>query len=265
MNEIKKIALQYFVRGEEKKCRCGGGHEVCLNCKICRMEGEDQTVKKITTLAEFIDHTNLKPDSISADITKLCEEAESFHFKAVCINPFFVTLCQSALKSSASLVCSVVGFPLGANNSEIKGEETRHCIREGAAEIDMVNNIALIKERDISSLLSDIGIVSDICFDNDVDLKVIIETCLLTTEEKIIACLAAKKSGALFVKTSTGFSSAGATVDDVSLMREIVGPKLGVKASGGVRSTDLAVKMLEAGANRIGTSNGVSIVESFRR
>ncbi len=263
MNTIKDIALEYFAPDKTRKCQCGGGHEICLECKICRIDSKDQTVTKIENIATYIDHTNLKPHTVSEGIKSLCEEAKKYDFKAVCINPFFVRLCNSLLEMSKITVCSVVGFPLGANISRIKGEETLRCIEEGAKEIDMVNNVALVKEKEINLLLKDLETVADICLKNNIALKVIIETCLLTKEEKIIACLAAKKSGALFVKTSTGFSSGGATVDDVALMRQVVGPKLGVKASGGVRSTDLAVKMLEAGANRIGTSNGVSIVDGF--
>ncbi|MBW6515395.1 MAG: deoxyribose-phosphate aldolase [Candidatus Cloacimonetes bacterium] len=265
MNIIKEIALKFIVPGEERQCMCGGAHEVCLRCKICRAESPDMTVTKVEDIARYIDHTNLKPQSTSETIVKLCEEAKSYNFKSVCVNPYFVRLCQSFLKKTNSLVCSVVGFPLGANISEVKGEETQQCIREGAKEIDMVNNIASVKEKDISTLLTDIGTVADVCRNKDAVLKVIIETCLLGEEEKIIACLAAKKAGSLFVKTSTGFSTAGATLEDVALMRRIVGPKFGVKASGGVSSAEIALKMIEAGANRIGTSNGVSIVEEFRK
>lgn len=263
MNMIKEIALKYFITGEKIRCGCGGGHEFCLDCRICRAEEADKPIDKIDDLAAYIDHTILKPDTITKDVKKICSEAKEHNFKAVCVNPLFISLCHSELDSSGSLVCSVVSFPLGANLSRIKGEEARLAIKDGAQEIDMVNNIAAVRERDISNLLEDLGAVSDVCRELQADLKVIIETCLLTDEEKIIACLAAKKAGALFVKTSTGFSSGGATVDDVALMRKVVGPKLGVKASGGVKTTEIAIKMIEAGANRIGTSSGVSLVKEF--
>ena len=263
MNKIKELALKYIVPGEERVCGCGGEHEVCLRCKICRAESADLIVEKIKDIARYIDHTNLKQHSTSDDIRKLCSEAKNYNFKSVCVNPIFVRFCHSLLKKSRTMVCSVVGFPLGASISEVKGEETQHCNREGAKEIDMVNNIAAIKEKDIGTLLNDVGSVADVCQNKDAILKVIIETCLLTEDEKIIACLAAKKAGALFVKTSTGFSTGGATVDDIMLMRRVVGPKLGVKASGGVSSAETAMKMLKAGANRIGTSSGIAIVEGF--
>lgn len=265
MNIIKEIALKYIVPGEDRVCHCGGEHEICLRCKICRADKPDQIAFRMDDIAQYIDHTNLKPQSTSEVIKKLCEEAKTYNFKSVCVNPYYVGICHSLLKKTKSLVCSVVGFPLGANLSEVKGDETQQCIREGAKEIDMVNNISALKDRDVASLLNDIGAVADVCRNKDADLKVIIEACLLTEEEKIIACLAAKKAGALFVKTSTGFSTGGATVEDVTLMRQIVGPKFGVKASGGVSSTEIALQMLNAGANRIGTSNGIAIVQGYKK
>jgi len=265
MNNIREIALKYFALDERQKCRCGGGHEICLQCKICRADDPDMTADSKADLARYIDHTILKPHTVSQDIERICLEAKSYKFKSVCINPIFVSLAYSRLKKTESLVCSVVGFPLGANLSEVKGEEALNCIRQGAGEIDMVNNISSLKERDVSTLINDISTVSDICLNKDAILKVIIETCLLTEEEKIIACLAAKKAGALFVKTSTGFSTGGATLEDVALMRKIVGPKYGVKASGGIKNRKTAIKMIEAGANRIGTSSGVDIVKGMER
>lgn len=266
MNKIQDIALEYFVLpGEERPCRCEGAHEICLRCKICRADSHSMIVSKIDNLALYIDHTILKPETTSENIKKLCEEAKRFGFKAVCVNPIFVNLCKKLLDGTNTLVCSVAGFPLGANLSETKANEAQYALREGSREIDMVNNITSLKEKDIPYLLHDIGLVADACLIKNSALKVIIETCLLTEEEKIIASLAAKKAGALFVKTSTGFSSAGATVTDVSLMRQVVGPKFGVKASGGVKSTDAAIEMLKAGANRIGTSSGVSIVEGYNK
>jgi deoxyribose-phosphate aldolase len=262
MNLIKQTALKYFALDEKVKCRCGGSHEICLQCKICRADDEDMRADKNDDLAGYIDHTILKPHTVRQDVERVCLEAKSYNFKSVCINPIFVSLAYTKLKRTGSLVCSVVGFPLGANLSEVKGEEALNCIRQGAEEIDMVNNITALKEKDIATLLNDIATVSDICLNKDAILKVIIETCLLTEEEKIIACLAAKKEGALFVKTSTGFSTGGATIEDVTLMKKIVGPKFGVKASGGIKTAETARAMIEAGANRIGTSSGVEIVKA---
>ncbi len=210
-------------------------------------------------VAPYIDHTLLKPDATRAQIDKLCEEAAKYHFCSVCVNTTWVDYCARKLRGTGVKVCTVVGFPLGAMDGRSKGFEARHAIEEGAAEIDMVINVGALKSGDLKRVEEDIRWVLRACRPAIVT-KVIIETALLTDEEKVMACQVAKKAGVDFVKTSTGFARAGATPEDVALMRRTVGPKMGVKAAGGVRSLEDARKMIEAGATRLGTSSGVAIV-----
>ena len=210
-------------------------------------------------LARTIDHTLLKPDATAAQVLKLCDEAKAYHFASVCVNPCRVALAAQALAGSDVTPCCVVGFPLGAIPSESKAAETAVAVRNGAREIDMVINIGAAKDGDWALVESDIAAVKAACGDA-AKLKVIIETCLLTDDEKVQACLAAKRANADFVKTSTGFSKAGATVEDVRLMRKTVGPDMGVKAAGGVHNRAEALAMIEAGATRIGASSGIAIV-----
>lgn len=210
-------------------------------------------------LARMIDHTLLKPEATPAQIEQLCTEAREYHFASVCVNGVFVPLAKRLLAGSDVAVCTVVGFPLGAMSAEAKAAETRLSIAQGATEIDMVIHIGALKAEDISALHADIaGVVAE-CQLHDVLSKVIIETCLLTDEEKVIACKVAKDAGADYVKTSTGFSTGGATAADVRLMRETVGAEMGVKASGGIRKLPDALAMIEAGATRLGVSAGVAI------
>jgi deoxyribose-phosphate aldolase len=213
------------------------------------------------TKASYIDHTLLKPDATRDQVTQLCEEARQYHFASVCVNPTNVKLCASLLSGSTVKVCSVIGFPLGASTPETKAFETRQAIADGADEIDMVINIGALKDRNLELVARDILSVVQVTHASNCLLKVIIETALLSDEEKQIACLLAKEAGADFVKTSTGFSSAGATVEDVALMRRTVGPLLGVKAAGGIRTADDFEKMVKAGATRIGASAGVRILQ----
>ena len=210
-------------------------------------------------LARTIDHTLLKPDATAAQVLKLCDEAKVYHFASVCVNPCRVALAAKALEGSDVTPCCVVGFPLGAIPGESKAAETAVAVKNGAREIDMVINIGAAKDGDWALVESDIAAVKAACGDK-AKLKVIIETCLLTDDEKVQACLAAKRANADFVKTSTGFSKAGATVEDVRLMRKTVGPDIGVKAAGGIHNRAEAMAMLEAGANRIGASSGIAIV-----
>jgi deoxyribose-phosphate aldolase len=210
-------------------------------------------------LPRYIDHTLLKPEATARQIDALCDEAAKHHFYSVCVNSFWVERCARRLRGSGVKVCTVVGFPLGAMDSRSKAFEARTAISNGAAEIDMVMNIGAMKAGDLRAVREDMLAVRRACRSRIV-LKVIIETCLLSDEEKVLACQLAKDSGADFVKTSTGFSSGGATVADVALMRRTVGPAMGVKASGGVRSIETAVAMIEAGATRLGTSSGVLLV-----
>jgi deoxyribose-phosphate aldolase len=211
--------------------------------------------------AGLVDHTLLKPEASEADITRLCEEAAQYRFASVCVNPSWVKTSACVLRGSGVPVCTVVGFPLGATLADVKAYETRRAIFDGAREIDMVINIGALKSGDDCAVEYDIRSVVEAAHGEGVLVKTIIETALLTDEEKVRACLAAKRAGADFVKTSTGFAKAGATVADVALMRRTVGPELGVKAAGGVRGIADARAMLEAGATRIGASVGVKIAQ----
>jgi deoxyribose-phosphate aldolase len=219
-------------------------------------------VEKGNSIAGLIDHTLLKPDATPDKIAVLCEEALKYHFASVCVNPCNVSLCADLLKGSAVKVCTVIGFPLGANVSATKAFETRQAIEEGAAEVDMVINIGALKAGNDTLVEEDIRTVVNEAKKRKALSKVIIETSLLTEEEKVRACQLAKKAGADFVKTSTGFSGGGATVADIALMRKTVGPEMGVKASGGVHSLEEAQALVAAGATRIGASAGVKIVEA---
>ena len=210
-------------------------------------------------LAGTIDHTLLKPDATAAQILKLCDEAKQYHFASVCVNPSRVALAAKALAGSDVTPCCVVGFPFGAIPSESKAAETAVAVKNGAREVDMVIDIGAAKDGDWDYVRDDIAAVKAACGDS-AKLKVIIEACLLTDEEKVQACLAAKAAGADFVKTSTGYSKSGATVGDVALMRRTVGPDMGVKAAGGIHTREEALAMIEAGANRIGASSGIAIV-----
>jgi deoxyribose-phosphate aldolase len=209
-------------------------------------------------LAGMIDHTLLRPDASRDDVRKLCEEARTHHFASVCVNSTWVPLAKSLLAGSEVIVCAVVGFPLGAMTPAAKAYEAREAVRQGAKEIDMVINLGALKSRDYETVFEDICRVVKAAAPAGV--KVILETGSLTDDEKIIGCSLSKLAGAAFVKTSTGFGKGGATVEDVSLMRRVVGDELGVKASGGVRTTEDAERMRAAGANRIGASASVSIV-----
>lgn len=212
-------------------------------------------------IASFIDHTLLKPEASEADILKVCSEAAEYRFKSVCVNPLWVKTVKTALKGSGVLTCSVVGFPLGATPTDVKTFEARGAVLDGADEIDMVINIAAARAGDKGALVEDITAVAEAVHASDAILKVIIETALLDDDQKILACKAAVEGGADFVKTSTGFNGGGATAEDIALMRRTVGPDLGVKASGGVRSLADAQAMIAAGATRIGASSGVAIVK----
>jgi deoxyribose-phosphate aldolase len=211
-------------------------------------------------LPKYIDHTLLKAEAKPADIDKLCNEAKQYHFFSVCVNSANVLRCAKNLQGTGVKVCSVVGFPLGAMCGRAKAYETGAAIEDGAREIDMVMNIGAMKAGEFKTVEEDMAAVRKAC-SGGVLLKVIIETCLLTTEEIVKACEIAKNAGLDFVKTSTGFSTAGATPGHVALMRKTVGPVMGVKAAGGVRSFDDAVVMINAGATRLGTSGGVNIIK----
>lgn len=209
-------------------------------------------------LNKYIDHTILKPETTQEQVEKILSEAKEYDFASVCVNPTWVSLAAESLKDSDVKVCTVIGFPLGANTSAVKAFETEDAIANGADEIDMVINVGALKAGNDALVLDDIKAVVDASGDKLV--KVIIEACLLTDDEKVRACQLSKEAGADYVKTSTGFSTGGATVADVALMRKTVGPDMGVKASGGARSYEDAIAFIEAGASRIGASSGVAIL-----
>ncbi|HZG60565.1 MAG TPA: deoxyribose-phosphate aldolase [Anoxybacillus sp.] len=213
-----------------------------------------------TNIAKMIDHTLLKADTTKEQIVKLCEEAKQYNFASVCVNPTWVATAAELLKGTDVKVCTVIGFPLGANTPETKAFETKDAIEKGATEVDTVINIGALKDGNDELVERDIRAVVEAAKGKAL-VKVIIETCLLTEEEKVRACELAVKAGADYVKTSTGFSTGGATVEDVALMRKTVGPEIGVKASGGVRDLQGAEAMIQAGATRIGTSSGVAIIQ----
>jgi deoxyribose-phosphate aldolase len=226
---------------------------------------------KAKEIAAMIDHTLLKPDATTKEIEQLCAEALEYEFASVCVNPSFVPICAKLLENDINnnetksnvKVCTVIGFPLGANTTTVKVAETRQAIADGATEIDMVLRVSAIKDGDWTTVQRDISAVVQEAHDTNKDIivKVILETCLLTDDEKRQACKICVAAGADFVKTSTGFSKGGATVADIALMRETVGPAVGVKASGGVRSLADALAMIEAGATRIGASAGIQIIQ----
>lgn len=227
--------------------------------------GDQMTNDDSAAIAQLIDHTLLKPEATREQIDRLCLEALEYHFASVCVNPTHVSRCAELLRESDVKVCTVVGFPLGATTTAVKVYETRQAIEDGATEIDMVINVGALKSGDFDAVQADIAAVVDTAHAAGALVKVIIETALLSDEEKAAACRLAQVAGAEFVKTSTGFGPGGATVEDVALMRRVVGPEMGVKASGGVRNYADVQAMVAAGATRIGASAGVAIVAAARR
>jgi len=262
MNNIKSIALELWSLDEDSTCRCNGTHQVCLQCAVCGYKNNNYSLvdemPAQQELAQYIDHTNLKPDATNVEIIRLCQEARTYNFASVCVNPYNVKLAKREMDRRT--VCSVIGFPIGANLPHTKLEEAKLALKGGATECDMVLNIAELKEQGYNYVLTEIEKIAEICHKNGAILKVILETCLLNERDKVIACLIAKKAGADFVKTSTGFSKSGATVEDIMLMRSVVGDYMGVKASGGIRDTQTALTMIRAGANRIGASGSLAII-----
>ena len=214
-------------------------------------------------MAKYIDHTYLKPQASLADIRRICDEAKAMNTASVCVNPCWIKFVAEQLMDSDVTPCCVIGFPLGATTPNAKAFEAAEAVANGAREVDMVINVGAVKSGDWALVERDIAAVVT-AVDGEAKVKVIIEACLLTDEEKVLVCQAAKRVGADFVKTSTGFSTGGATVADVKLMRETVGPEMGVKASGGVRTYEDAIAMIEAGANRLGASSGKAIIEGCR-
>ncbi len=258
---------------------CKPGVE-CVGCELCVVHKRGVVDDMINTGAErisaglgvadaggvedglgrFIDHTLLKPEATREQIEQLCSEAKRYKFASVCINPCWISVCADLLRNTEVKVCTVVGFPFGATLTEVKASETETAIQHGAQEVDMVLNIGMLKSGNYDFVESDIRAVVNVAKKHRVLTKTILEACLLNDEEKVKACLLAKRAGADFVKTSTGFSKAGATVGDVALMRRVVGSAMGVKAAGGVRTREEAEAMIRSGASRVGASASVKIV-----
>lgn len=211
-------------------------------------------------LAGMIDHTILAPNAAESDVRRLCKEAREYGFASVCANPVWAPVLAEELKGSSALACVVVGFPFGASATDVKAYEAKTAVAAGAQEVDMVINIAAAIAENREALVADISAVAQACHDGGAKLKVIIETSELTDDQKVLACEAAVEADADFVKTSTGYSSAGATAADIAFMRKTVGSNIGVKASGGIRTREKALEMIEAGANRIGASQGIAII-----
>lgn len=223
----------------------------------------EENLRDPERVAQLIDHTLLKPEATEDDVRRLCKEAREFRFATVCINPYWVRFAGEALAGSSVRVSTVVGFPLGANAAATKAAEARYALLQGGMELDMVQNIGALRSRDFEAVRKEIAEIAAIAHDAGAILKVILETGLLTDDQKITSCRIAAEAGVDFVKTSTGFSTGGATVADVKLMRDTVGEMIGVKASGGVRGLAALREMMAAGANRIGTSSGVQIVREL--
>ncbi len=223
------------------------------------------TYKKLNQshIASIIDHTLLRPEARECDLVNLCDEARTFQFASVCVNPCWVRLAVRELAGSGVVICTVIGFPLGANETGTKSREAELALEQGATELDVVQNIGALRSGDSAAVRRELGALAELVHAARGRLKVILETCFLNVEEKRVACQLAEEAGADFVKTSTGFGSAGATKEDVQLLRASVSPSIGVKASGGIRTLDAVVAMTEAGANRIGTSSGVAILDEL--
>jgi deoxyribose-phosphate aldolase len=273
LQRLIQIIVEEVTAAQNAPARCAC-HAVLYECCPDRLRGVlDAGATRIGLhatggaaggVAGMIDHTLLKPDATRTDIETLCREAAEYGFASVCVNPTWVAFCAKLLSTASTVVCSVVGFPLGATTADTKHYETRRAIFDGAREIDMVINVGALKSGDLRVVERDIEAVTSPCREGGAISKVIIEAALLTDEEKITACTLAKAAGADFVKTSTGFGPGGATVADVALMRRVVGDEMGVKAAGGVRDLEGLKAMVAAGATRVGASAGVRIVQESR-
>lgn len=272
IEQVTRVTLVLLKEEQEKaEAKNGNGrlsaHNFTDKAKPVVAAGADRIASTLGVaptdgeMAHMIDHTILKPDASQDQIAQLCFEARKHGFASVCVNPTNVKLCAELLEGSGIPVCTVVGFPLGATPTDVKVFETQEAIRDGAKEVDMVINIGALKSRDYELVERDIASVARVCHAGDAILKVIIEAALLTDEEKVVACQLAKVAGADFVKTSTGFGPGGATVEDVALMRHVVGPAMGVKAAGGISTFEDAQKMIAAGASRLGASASVRIMQ----
>lgn len=278
VEQITKEVL-VLLREEETRAQASSDDGTCADCiGQCVLQCHEKVQQVVTAgasrltstlgnvdigpeVAKMIDHTLLKPDASQDQVAQLCYEARKHGFAAVCVNPSYVKLCAQLLQGSPVHVCTVVGFPLGATPPEVKAYEAQQSIDDGATEVDMVINIGALKSKDYALVERDIATVARTCQAGGAILKVIIEAALLTDEEKVVACQLSKAAGADYVKTSTGFGPGGATVHDVELMRRSVGPEMGIKAAGGIKSYEDAKAMVAAGATRIGASAGIKIVQ----
>lgn len=245
--------------------KCPDGLRHLVDCGAARFGVHFGGTPVSNELAKYIDHTLLKPDASEAQIRQLCKEAAQYQFATVCVNPTWVRLCSRLLAGSGVGVCTVAGFPLGATPTDVKAFEARRAVYDGANEIDMVLNIGRLKSGHDAEVLDDVCQVARAVHEGCAQLKVIIETALLTTDEKVKACTLSKQAGADFVKTSTGFGPGGATAEDVALMRRTVGSVIGVKAAGGIRDLESARQMIAAGATRVGASAGVKIAQAAHK
>ena len=272
VDAVVRAVLAQLVRDEEPPCACHAAPRGCCPDRMGRMlvEGAARFGLRAGTnlyprdIARRIDHTLLKPEATREQIEGLCREAREHAFATVCVNPAWVPLCSALLLGSETAVCTVVGFPLGATLAEVKAYEAARTVEQGACEVDMVIGVGTLKSKDYRAVEGDIAGVVAASRAGGALVKVIIEAALLTDDEKVKACVLARAAGADFVKTSTGFGPGGATAADVALMRRVVGPEMGVKAAGGVKDLKSAQAMLEAGADRIGASVGVKIVQESR-
>jgi deoxyribose-phosphate aldolase len=250
---IDKIAKEVMQRLTEKSLNKGSTDQ-----GSAQPESPDSIMSQ-TELAGYIDHTLLKPEAVESQFEQLCTEAINYKFKSVCVNSSWVPFVAKKLRGTGIIVCSVIGFPLGGMDTRSKAFEARSAIASGATELDMVINVGALKSGNLKLVEEDIRAIKRACRSTTL-LKVILETGLLTEAEKVLACEIAKKAGADFVKTSTGFAGSGATVEDIALMRRIVGPAMGVKASGGIRTFDQAIALINAGANRLGCGASVGVI-----
>lgn len=266
LRQLKQTDLEKLLCECRTDCliKCPDGLRQLVQCGAERFGVHFGAPPVSNDLSQYIDHTLLKPDATEEQIRQLCKEAAQFRFATVCVNPTWVKLCARLLKGTGVGVCTVAGFPLGATPGDVKAFEARRAIFDGANEIDMVINVGLLKSGHDALVLDDICQVARAAQEGCAQLKVILETALLSNEEKVRACKLAKQAGADFVKTSTGFGPGGATAEDVSLMRSVVGKEMGVKAAGGIRDLASAQKMIAAGATRVGASAGVKIVQEAR-
>jgi deoxyribose-phosphate aldolase len=272
VESIVRAVLAQLHFEQPQPCGCHGAAGGCCPDRMGRLVGHGADRFGLQAggglypreIARLIDHTLLKPEATRAQIESLCREAREHGFATVCVNPLWVPLCSTLLRGSDTRVCTVVGFPLGATLPEVKAHEAVRVVAEGACEVDMVMAIGALKSGDYRHVERDVAAVVEASHRGGALLKVIIETALLTDDEKVKACVIVRAAGADFVKTSTGFASGGATAEDVALMRRVVGPDIGVKAAGGVRDLKSAQAMIDAGADRIGASVGVKIVQESR-